>query len=140
MSTRLRIIWLTLPSETPSQVARCSRGIMGWSVMRSSVRFSDGLTPKAGAACAMRSGSGIDARFRSGDWVRVFVPPGLLRETTPFSEKNGLPITNDVQRQTAAVLALQRVPGLHGNVAVVDVPVVAEPRRQPLLPHAGHQG
>ena len=39
----------------------------------------------------------------------------------------------------AKVLPLQRVPGLHGNVAVVDVPVVAEPRRQPLLPHAGHE-
>ena len=58
MFTRLRIIWLTRPSETPSQMARCSRGIIGWSVMRSSVRFSDGLTPKAGAAPTIRSGSG----------------------------------------------------------------------------------
>ena len=74
--TRLRIIWLTRPSETPSQRARCSRGIMGWSVMRSSVRFSDGLTPKAGAACATRSGRGSDARLRSGDAVRG-PPPGL---------------------------------------------------------------
>ena len=65
--TRLRIIWLTRPSETPSQRARCSRGIIGWSVMRSSVRFSAGLMPKAGAACAIRSGRGMDARFRSGD-------------------------------------------------------------------------
>ena len=57
-------------------MARCSRGIIGWSVMRSSVRFSAGLTPKAGAACAMRSGRGSDARFRSGDAVRG-PPPGL---------------------------------------------------------------
>ena len=98
VSTRLRIIWLTRPSETPSQRARCLRGIIGWSVMKSSVRFSDGLTPKAGAACAIRSGLGMEARLRSGDWERG-PPPGLLRETTPFSEKNGLPITNDVQRQ-----------------------------------------
>ena len=58
VSTRLRIIWLTRPSETPSQRARCSRGIIGWSVMRSSVRFSEGLRPKAGAACAICSGTG----------------------------------------------------------------------------------
>ena len=76
MFTRLRIIWLTRPSETPSQVARCSRGIIGWSVMMSSVRFSAGLTPKAGAACAMRSGRGSDARFRSGDWVRALAGGG----------------------------------------------------------------
>ena len=38
-------------------------------MIRSNVRFSDGLTPKAGADCAMRSGSGMDARFRSGDWA-----------------------------------------------------------------------
>ena len=67
MCTRLRIIWLMRPSETPSQLAKCSRGIIGWSVMRSSVRFSEGLTPKAGAACAIRSGRGSDARFRSSD-------------------------------------------------------------------------
>ena len=66
--------------------------------MISSVRFSDGLMPKAGAACAIRSGWGRDARFRSGDWVRG-PPPGLLRETTPFSEKKLLPITHEVQDQ-----------------------------------------
>ena len=98
VSTRLRITWLTLPSETPSQIARCSRGIIGWSVMMSSARFSAGLTPKAGAARAIRSGRGRDARFRSGDWVRG-PPPGLLRETTAFSEKWLLPITHEVEHQ-----------------------------------------
>ena len=66
--------------------------------MRSSVRFSDGLTPKAGAAWVIRSGRGSDARFRSGDWVRG-PPPGLLREITPFSEKNLLPITHEALHQ-----------------------------------------
>ena len=87
---RLRIIWLTRPSETPSQVARCSRRINGWSVMRSSVRFSDGLTPKAGAACTIRSGRGIDARFRSGDAVER-PPPGLPCELTSSSVRYVLP-------------------------------------------------
>ncbi len=44
--------------------------------MRSSVRFSDGLTPKAGAACAMRPERGSDARLRSGYWV-LGPPPRL---------------------------------------------------------------
>ncbi len=66
--------------------------------MTSSVRFSAGLMPKAGAACAMRSGRGREARFRSGDWVRG-PPPGLLREITPFSEKNLLPITHEALHQ-----------------------------------------
>ena len=63
--TRLCSIWLTLPSETPSQRARCSRGIIGWSVIRSSVPFSDGVRPKAGADETMCSVSGSDARLRS---------------------------------------------------------------------------
>ena len=79
--TRLCIIWLTRPSETPSQVARCSRGIIGWSVMRSSVRFSEGVMPKADAASTIRSGRGMEARLRSGDSVRG-LPPGLPWELT----------------------------------------------------------
>ena len=71
---------------------------MGWSVMRSSVRFSEELMPKAGAACTIRSGSGSEARFRSGDWVRG-PPPGLLREITAFSEKKLLPMTHETERQ-----------------------------------------
>ena len=63
--------------------------------MKSSVRFSEVLTSKAGVVCAIRSGRGSDARFRSGDWVRG-PPLGLLREITPFSEKNLLPITHEV--------------------------------------------
>ena len=39
----------------------------------------------------------------------------------------------------ANVSSFQRVPGLHSDVAVGDVPLLAEPRRQPLLPYAGHQ-
>ena len=35
--------------------------------------------------------------------------------------------------------SFERVPRLHGDVAVGDVPVLSEPRRQPLLPHAGHK-
>ena len=96
--TRLCIIWLTRPSDTPNQQARCSRGIMGWSVTRSSVRFSDGLMPKAGAAFTMRSGRGSDARFRLGDSVRS-LPPGLPWELTVSSVKNLLPITHEVQHQ-----------------------------------------
>ena len=70
MLTRLRIIWLTRPSDMPSQRARCSRGIIGWSVTRSSVRFSDGLMPKVGTVCTMRWGWGIEARLRLGDSVK----------------------------------------------------------------------
>ena len=66
--------------------------------MRSRVRFSEGLTPKAGATCTIRSGRGRDARFRSGDSVRG-PPPGLAREMTPSSEKNLLPITHEVEHQ-----------------------------------------
>ena len=95
---RPRIIWLTRPSEMPSQRARCSRGIIGWSVTRSSVRFSEGLTPKAGAPFTIRSGRGSDARFRSGDSVRG-PPPGLARELMAPREKNLLPITHEVQHQ-----------------------------------------
>ena len=39
----------------------------------------------------------------------------------------------------AKVPSFESVPRLNGNVAVANVPVLAEPRRQPLLPHAGHQ-
>ena len=39
----------------------------------------------------------------------------------------------------AKVPAFQRVPGLHGDVAIPEVPVLAEPRRQPFLPYAGHK-
>ena len=83
VSTRLCIIWLTRPSETPSQLARCSRGIIGWSVIRSSVRFSDGLMPKVGAACTIRSGRGMAARFRLGDSVKSLplVPPCELTKS-----------------------------------------------------------
>ena len=75
---------MTRICRTPSQRARCSRGIIEWSVMRSSVRFSDGLMPKVGAACTIRSGRGIDARFRLGDFVRS-APPGLPWELTVSS-------------------------------------------------------
>ena len=39
----------------------------------------------------------------------------------------------------AKVPSFQRVPGLHGDEAFTEVPFLAEPRRQPLLPHAGRQ-
>ena len=90
MFTRLRIIWLTRPSETPSQQARCSRGIIGWSVIRSSVRFSDWLMPNVGAASTIRSGRGIEARFRSGDSVRS-PPPELPWVLTSSSVRYELP-------------------------------------------------
>ena len=38
--------------------------------MKSSVRFSDGLMPKAGVACTICSRRGSEARFRPGDSVR----------------------------------------------------------------------
>ena len=84
------MIWLTHPSDTPSQRARCSRGIIGWSVIRSSDRFSDGLMPKDGAACAIRLGRGIEARFRSVDAVER-LPPGLPCELTSSSVRYVLP-------------------------------------------------
>ncbi len=39
----------------------------------------------------------------------------------------------------AKVPSFQRVPRLHGNVAVVKVQSLAEPRRQSLLPDDGHK-
>ena len=39
----------------------------------------------------------------------------------------------------AKVPSFQRVPGLHGDEALTEVPFLAEPRRQPLLPDAGRQ-
>ena len=39
----------------------------------------------------------------------------------------------------AKVPSLERVPRLHGDEAVADVPLLAEPRRPSLLPDAGHQ-
>ena len=100
------------PSETPSQSARCSRGIIGWSVTRSSVRFSDGLTPKAGAACAIRSGRGSDARFRLGDSVRS-PPLGLPWALTSSSVWYELPTHENLRqrrrsRLSSASLVVQR--------------------------------
>ena len=93
--------------------------IIEWSVMRYSVRFSDGLTPKVGAACAVRLGRGSDARFRSGDWVRG--PPrgaagdhALRREKAAADHPRG-------GTPEAKVPSFQRVPKLHCNVAVADV-------------------
>ena len=127
----------TRPSETPSQRATCSRGIIGWSVTRSSVRFSDRLTPKAAAACASRSGRGSDARFRLGDSVRS-PPPGLPWELTVSSVWYELPTPREFAPE-AKVPSFERVPRLHGDEAVIEVQVYAEPRRQPLLPDAGGQ-
>ena len=39
----------------------------------------------------------------------------------------------------AKVLSFQRVLGLHGNVAVTEVPFPTGPRRQSLLPNTGHK-
>ena len=107
--------------------------------MRSSVRFSDWLTRKAGAACAIRPGSGNRRPLPLRRLIAPGPPPGLLREITPFSEKNLLPITHEALHQRRRSRRSKSVSGLHGDVAIVDVPVVAEPRRQPLLPDAGHQ-
>ena len=46
--------------------------------------------PKVGAACTIRSGRGIDARFRLGDSVRG-TPPRLPWELTVSRVKNLLP-------------------------------------------------
>ena len=75
-------------------MAKRLRGIMAWSVMRASVRFSDGVRPKAGAACTICSGRGVDARFRSGDWAPG-PPPGPAREITASSKKHLLPTTEE---------------------------------------------
>ena len=66
--------------------------------MRSSVRFSDGLTPKAGAACAIRSGRGIKARFRPGDSVGS-LPPGLPWALTSFSVWYELPTHENLRQR-----------------------------------------
>ena len=52
-------------------------------MIRSSVRFSDGLMPKVGAACTIRSGRGMEARFRLGDSVKSLplVPPCELTKS-----------------------------------------------------------
>ena len=63
------------------------------------MRFSDGLKPKAGAACTIRSGRGIDARFRLGDSVRS-LPPGLPWDLTVSSVQYEPPNRNEVRCQT----------------------------------------
>ena len=137
VSTRLRIIWLTRPSETPSQRARCSRGIIGWSVMRSRVRFSEGLRPKAGAASTIRSGRGIDARFRPGDSVRG-PPPGAALGAHVLQRAVRAADPREVAPE-AKVPSFERVPGLHGDVGVPEVQSLAELPRQSLFPHARNQ-
>ena len=54
---------------------------MGWWVTRSRARFSAGLTLKAGADRTIRSGSGREARLRSGasGWNHM---PASASETT----------------------------------------------------------
>ena len=83
---------------------RCSRGIIGWSVMRSRVRFSEGLRPKADAASTIRSGRGIDARVRSGDSVRG-PPPGLPWALTSFSVLYELPTHEKLRQRRRSRLA-----------------------------------
>ena len=39
----------------------------------------------------------------------------------------------------AKVLPFERIPRLHGDVGVPEIDALAEPPRQPLLPHAGNQ-
>ena len=51
------------------------------------------------------------------------------------------PASDDPRRATpeAKVSSFERVPGLHGDEAVTEVPFLTEPRRQPLLPDARNQ-
>ena len=66
--------------------------------MRSSVRFSEGVRPKAGAASTTLSGWGMEARLRSGESVERLLP-GLPWELTRSSVKKLLPITHEVLHQ-----------------------------------------
>ena len=72
--------------------------------MRSSVRFSDGLTPKAGAACAIRSGRDSDARFRSGEPVER-LPPGLPWALTSSSVRYELPTHENLRQRRRSRLS-----------------------------------
>ena len=83
---------------------------MGWSVTRSMVRFSEGVMPKVGTPRAIRSGRGIDARFRSGDSVRG-APPGLPWELTVSSVRNLLPFTHEAVGRQVVSLARRQVGG-----------------------------
>ncbi len=63
-----------------------------------SMALLDALQTLAGPGCApftIRSGLGIEARFRSGHSV-AGLPPGLPWELTASSVKNLLPITHEV--------------------------------------------
>lgn len=51
-------------------------------------------------------------------------------ETAADHPRDGVP---------AVPFSFQRVPGLHGDLTVADVPLLVEPRRQPHLPHAGQE-
>ena len=66
--------------------------------MRSRVRFSERLRPKAGAVSTIRSGWGMEARFRSGD-SGEYLLLGLPWELTCSSVKKLLPITHEVLHQ-----------------------------------------
>ena len=80
------------------------------------VRFSDGLMPKVGAASTIRSGRGIDARFRSGDSVRG-APPGLPWEMTVSSVRNLLPFTHEAGGRQVVSLARRQVDGAVADAA-----------------------
>ena len=116
---------------------RCSRGIIGWSVMRSRVRFSEGLRPKADAASTIRSGRGIYAR----------VPIRRLRARPSAGAALGAHVLQRVVRAAdprevapeAKAPSFESVPGLHGDVGVPEVQSLAELPRQSLFPHARNQ-
>ena len=88
----------------------------------------------------MRSGSGIEARLRSGDCGE-----GSSSSAGPALGDDVLQRVVGVPEQPrrllpdAAVPSFQHPPGLHGDEEVPEIDSLAEPPRQPPLPHAGDQ-
>ena len=71
---------------------------------------------------------GLGAKPSSGAAVGAHVLQRVVRAADPR-----------VFAPEAKVPSFERVPGLHGDEAVIEVQLYAEPRRQPLLPYAGGQ-
>lgn len=101
-------------------------------MMRSGARFSAGLTLKPGAVCAIRARLGIEVRLRR----RLDVGPaaGTGAGVDGTHREEAAADHHDVEHQSRRSRFSGTSPGLHGDVAVMQVPLLAEPRVS-LFPH-----
>ena len=138
LSTRLRIIWLRRPSETPSQAGQVLTGdhrVVGDEVERPLLSRADAEGRRSPHhPLGVGNGRTLPLR-RLGSRPSAAAGVGahrLQRVVRESEQPRGF-------APEAQVPSCQRVSGLHGNVAVTEVVVDAEPRRPPKLPCARHK-